>query len=107
MTAQLSLFDAPRVPVINPPKAEEPVESSTLESIGHLFVVARRAKEANACPAQCRECRCTEASPCRLREGEHCTINSVTGFCSKPSCVLASIRLKPVAVRGGRRAAAR
>ena len=89
--AQLDLFASPE-PVAKP--APEPLaeESLTLENIGHMFLVGRGKPVASA--PSCQFCRCTEDSPCGLRDGDKCVLNQKTRCCSKPDCVAQFTRVK-------------
>ena len=102
MAEQIELFPAPaavRPPVGLRPAVSPPPQVFLVSAVVYQFLEARKGVRAQ--PA-CRNCRCTEADPCRLSCGDYCTLSQATGFCTRPQCLAAEARL----VHGGSLAAA-
>lgn len=89
---QLSLFE-------EPVKASAAVEGQTLASIVYDFLQ----KRLFAAPA-CRSCGCP-GDFCRLSDGDKCSLNASTGYCSAPQCLVRDqktlARISP-RIQGGR-----
>lgn len=82
---QLALF-APEKPAPQPARIG-PARVYTMHDVVSDFLDRRPAKG-------CRNCHCTDANPCGLSDGDKCTINQQTGYCSAPVCLAAAVRAK-------------
>ena len=76
---QLPLFS----PEPHPPTVQ-PVKSAEVYTFADVLRTYLRKPVAGA--GVCRGCGCSEATPCRLHDGDNCILNSQTGYCSTPRC---------------------
>ena len=77
--AQLDLFGTPARPV----PSQVPEEMVPLGVVVGRFLEKRKTQPAQL---RCKVCGCTEANPCRERDGEPCILNERTRTCSATRC---------------------
>jgi hypothetical protein len=50
----------------------------------------------------CRYCNCSDENPCRLENGEDCTVNEEDGVCNGRACLVLAGRDKDERIRAAR-----
>ncbi len=89
---QLPLFSPePHPPVVQPSK---PAEVFTFADVVRTFLHKPVSRA-----GVCRGCGCSESDPCGLHNGDHCIINTQTGYCSAPKCQSMALPLRKVVGR--------
>jgi hypothetical protein len=74
---------------------EKPAALPARKGPAQVYSIAEIARNvlASKGPRACRNCRCTEESPCGLSDGDKCSINQRTGYCSAPHCQAVAARV--------------